>query len=246
MQRIRLVHSTAAPAVFRRVRYRWVGAGGSGPPTRRSRAVGAARLAAARVRHGRGGPGGVGVWAVGAPQLLPCQASRPSLTATAAMTRAAIGLARDHPRGAFSNRPTSRRRTGSCTAIVSLEPATALAEPSSAGLALSGGQGRHDRQRQGRDDDAADRSVGLAGLGQYADSSTATYVAGQRDAPQVAGPLDGVGSFTLIRPSGYARACNAFEGGDLVGRPGSAAMGLTTVGWCISGRQSFSTVILMV
>jgi hypothetical protein len=39
-------------------------------------------------------------WVAGAQQPLPCQASRPSLTAMAAITRAAIGSAQDQPRAA--------------------------------------------------------------------------------------------------------------------------------------------------
>ena len=45
--------------------------------------------------------------AFGAQQPFPRQASRPSLTATAAMTRAAIGSAHDQPKRLLTPRPTS-------------------------------------------------------------------------------------------------------------------------------------------
>lgn len=66
-----------------------------------------------------------------AQQPLLCQASRPSVTATAAMTRAAIGSAQDQPRGVLRSRPTRSTAYRQVHSGVCLESATAEADPSS-------------------------------------------------------------------------------------------------------------------
>ncbi|KOV71341.1 hypothetical protein ADL00_08305 [Streptomyces sp. AS58] len=77
------------------------------------------------------GPGGAQPAAGVVQQESPRQASWPSLTARAAMTRAAMGSAQDRPRVALRTRPTRSTADRWVHRSVCLESATVLAEPSS-------------------------------------------------------------------------------------------------------------------
>jgi len=69
--------------------------------------IGSPLIGAAAVRAAIGTAGAEALLSGGAQQVSPRHASRPSLTATAAMTRAAIGSAQLHPKTPLRPRPTS-------------------------------------------------------------------------------------------------------------------------------------------
>ena len=133
----------------------------------------------------------VGAERSGAQQVSPCQASRPSFTATAAMTSAAIGSAQDHPNSGVQPQPDQQHRgqVGAQQGLLGVGHRGAGAEfPASASLPI--GQERHHQQADRRQHQADDGRPGLADPEQRADGVDGD-VAGEgeereRDDPQCA------------------------------------------------------------